>query len=73
MTVGVVSVKKIRKAMNRVIEIDPNYQGASAYDGLGQLEMRTRGLTGGSAEKAVEYFEKGFGRWTRKILTFACI
>ena len=57
-TVGVVSVKKIKKAMNRVIEIDPSYQGASAYDGLGQLEMGTRGLAGGSAEKAVEYLEK---------------
>jgi len=57
-TVGVVSVKKIRAAMNKVIEIDPNYQGASAYDGLGQLELGTRGLAGGSAEKAVEYLEK---------------
>ncbi|NNE99556.1 MAG: tetratricopeptide repeat protein [Pyrinomonadaceae bacterium] len=57
-TVGVVSIKKIRQAMKKVIEIDPNYQGASAYDGLGQLELGSRGLGGGSAEKAVEYLEK---------------
>lgn len=56
--VGVVSVDKIREAMNKVIEIDPEYQGASAYDGLGQLEMGTRGLAGGSVVKAIEYFEK---------------
>lgn len=57
-TVGIVSIKKIRAAMEKVIEIDANYQAASAYDGLGQLEMGTRGLSGGSAEKAVEYLEK---------------
>ncbi len=57
-TVGVPSIGKIREAMNRVIEIDPNYQGASAYDGLGQLEMGTLGLAGGDIEKAIEYFEK---------------
>lgn len=57
-TVGVASIGKIREAMNRVIEIEPNYQGASAYDGLGQLEMGTLGLAGGDVEKAIEYFEK---------------
>lgn len=57
-TVGVASIPKIREAMERVIKIDPGYQGASAYDGLGQLEMGTRGMAGGSIEKAVEYFEK---------------
>lgn len=58
-TVGAVSVDEIREAINKVIEIEPSYQGASAYDALGQLEMGTRGFAGGSAEKAVEYYEKG--------------
>ena len=58
MTIGMTSIDDIRDAMNKVIEIDPKYQGASAYDGLGQLEMGTRSFGGGSAEKAVEYYEK---------------
>jgi tetratricopeptide (TPR) repeat protein len=41
-----------------VIEIQPNYEMASAYDVLGQLELGTR-LLGGKPEKAVEYLEKG--------------
>ncbi len=60
LTKGLSSLDDIRAAMNKVIEIDPNYQSASAFDALGQLELETR-LTGGSAEKAVEYLEKGFG------------
>lgn len=59
-TVGLKSVDDIRDAMNKVIEIQPDYQGASAYDALGQLELKTR-LTGGKAEKAVELLEKGLG------------
>lgn len=58
-TVGVKSVDDIREAMNASIAIDPNYQNASAYDGLGQLEMATRTLKGGTTEKAIEYYEKG--------------
>ena len=57
-TVGIKSVDDIREAMNKVIELDPGYQNASAYDVLAQVEMATR-LTGGSADKAVEYLEKG--------------
>ncbi len=57
-TVGVVSIKKIKAAMKKVIEIDPGYEGASAYDALGQVELSTRGLAGGSPEKALEHFEK---------------
>jgi tetratricopeptide (TPR) repeat protein len=58
-TVGLKSVDDIRETMNAVIAIQPDYQGASAYDALGQLEMKTRQFKGGKAEKAVEYFEKG--------------
>jgi predicted Zn-dependent protease len=43
--------------MQKVVEIQPDYQGATAFDALAQLELATR-LTGGSAEKAVEYLEK---------------
>jgi len=58
LAVGVRSVDEIRDAMNKVIEIQPNYEMASAYDVLGQLELGTR-LLGGKPEKAVEYLEKG--------------
>ena len=58
LTVGIKSVGEIRAALNRVIEIEPDYQGASAYDALGQLELETETL-GGKPEKAVEYLEKG--------------
>ena len=57
-TVGYSSVDNIRDAMNKVIEIQPGYQGASAYDILGGIELNTR-LFGGKASKAVEYLEKG--------------
>ena len=58
LTVGVTSVNAIRDAMQKVIELQPDYEMASAYDVLGQLELGTR-MIGGSAEKAVELFEKG--------------
>jgi tetratricopeptide (TPR) repeat protein len=57
-TIGLKSVDDIRQSMNKVLEIQPDYQGASAYDALGQVELMTR-LKGGDAQKAVEYFEKG--------------
>ena len=58
-TVGIKSVDDIKEAMNKVIEIDPAYQNASAYDGLAQVELSTTGFgMGGKAEKAVEYLEK---------------
>jgi Tfp pilus assembly protein PilF len=46
--------------MNKVIELDPGFQGASAYDVLAQIELRSR-LTGGKPENAVEYLEKAIG------------
>lgn len=63
LTKGLSSVDDIRAAMNKVIEIQPDFQGGSAFDALGQIELQTR-LTGGKAEKAVEYLEKGleFGK-----------
>lgn len=58
-TVGVKSVDDIKQAMNKVIEIDPKYQNASAYDALAQIELSTAGLMGGNPGKAVEYLEQG--------------
>jgi tetratricopeptide (TPR) repeat protein len=58
-TVGIKSVDDIRAAMLASIAIEPGYQGGSAYDGLGQLEMATRTLKGGTIAKAIEYYEKG--------------
>src|SRR5688500_8883842 len=57
-TVGLRSVGDIKESMHKVIELDPGYQGASAYDALGQVELATR-LKGGDAHRAVEYLEKG--------------
>jgi tetratricopeptide (TPR) repeat protein len=57
-TVGIKSVDDIRAAMNKVIEIQPDYQAASAYDALAQVELQAGLLGGGKPEKAVEYLEK---------------
>jgi len=56
-TVGLQSVGEIKEAMNKVIEIQPDYQAGSAYDALAQVELATR-LKGGDAQKAVELLEK---------------
>ena len=58
LTAGIKSVGEIRAALTKVIEIEPSYEDASAYDALGQIELETR-LIGGSPAKAVEYLEKG--------------
>ncbi len=57
-TVGVTAIDEIKAAMNKVIEIQPDYESASAYDALAQVELTTAGLMGGKPEKAVEYLEK---------------
>lgn len=56
-TEGLMSIDDIRGKMYKVIEIQPDYEGASAYDVLAQVELRTR-IMGGSAEKAAEFLEK---------------
>ncbi|MEO5860716.1 MAG: TRAP transporter TatT component family protein [Pyrinomonadaceae bacterium] len=58
-TVGIKSVDDIREAINTSISIEPAYQNGSGFDALGQLEMATRTLKGGTIEKAIEYYEKG--------------
>jgi tetratricopeptide (TPR) repeat protein len=57
-TVGLGAVGDIRTAMEKVIQIDPAYQNASAYDALGQIEYGTR-LTSGDLNIAVEQYRKG--------------
>jgi tetratricopeptide (TPR) repeat protein len=57
-TVGYKAIDEIRAAMNKVIEIDPKYESASAYVGLAQVELKAGLLGGGKPEKAVEYLEK---------------
>lgn len=57
-TIGLRSVDDIQEAMTKVIELQPDYQGASAYDALAQVELATR-IKGGDAQKAVDYLEKG--------------
>ncbi len=58
MTVGLKRIDEIRDAMKKVIELQPDYQGASAFDGLARIELET-GIIGGKTEKAIEYLEKG--------------
>ena len=58
-TVGIKAIDEIREAMNKVIEIEPGYQGASAFDALAQIELKAGLLGGGKPEKAIEYLEKG--------------
>ncbi len=57
-TKGLAAIGKIREAMTKVIEIDPTYQGATAYDALATIELKTTSF-GGNPEKAVEYLQKG--------------
>ncbi len=57
LTTGIKSTDEIRQLMNKVIEIQPDYQKASAFDALAQLELATR-LIGGNPQKAIEYLEK---------------
>lgn len=58
LTKGLGNLDKIREAMGKVIEIDPKYQGATAFDALATIELKTASF-GGKPEKAVVYLEKG--------------
>lgn len=50
------SVGEIRENMKKVIELDPKYQNANAYDALAQIELESR-MMGGKPEKALEYLQ----------------
>ena len=49
----------IRGEMERVIEIDPNYEVGSGYMVLGRLYLEVPRILGGDKEKAIEYLERG--------------
>ena len=57
LTTGLKSMDDIRSKMNKVIELKPDYELASAYDVLAQLELGSQ-MLGGKPETAVEYLEK---------------
>lgn len=54
---GLGSLKDIREAMEKVISLNPAFEGGDAYDVLAQIELQTDTF-GGSAQKAIEYLEK---------------
>ena len=49
----------IRREMERVIEIDPNYEVGSSYMVLGRLYLEAPRILGGDKEKGIEYLERG--------------
>jgi tetratricopeptide (TPR) repeat protein len=65
-TVGLKSVNDIKDAMNKVIELQPDYQDSSAYDALAQVELGSR-LYGGTPEKAIELLEKALQTEKRNV------
>jgi tetratricopeptide (TPR) repeat protein len=52
------NINDIKQNMQKVIEIDPAYEGAAAYLVLAKIELETRGMLGGDAAKAANYLEK---------------
>jgi len=53
------SVQDIRGEMEAVIKLDENYQGASAYLGLGRLYLQAPKVLGGDTGKAIDSLQKG--------------
>lgn len=67
---GLGSIGSIRESMEKVISLNPGYEGASAYDGLAQIELQTL-MIGGSANKAVELMERQ-SRSKKEIRIYIC-
>ena len=67
---GAANLAEIRQNMQKVIEIQPDYEGAMAYVALAQIELETRGMMGGSAEKAVGYLEQALKLDKRNSFTY---
>lgn len=59
MLAALAEFQDIRREMERVIEIDPNYEVGSSYMVLGQLYLEAPRILGGDKEKAIEYLERG--------------
>jgi tetratricopeptide (TPR) repeat protein len=51
------SLAEIRSSMEKVIALQPDYEGGTAFDVLAQIELQTN-IIGGNANKAIEHLEK---------------
>jgi len=51
-------VKPIKRDMNKVIELDKNYEGGGADRVLGRVYFKLPGLAGGSKKKSLEHLER---------------
>ncbi len=67
---GAANLGEIRQNMQKVIEIQPDYEGAMAYVVLAQTELETRGMMGGSAEKAANLLEQALKLNKRNSFTY---
>ena len=56
---GLAGVEDIKREMQTVIKLDPGYESASAYMGLGQVYLQAPKLLGGDVQKSIDYLEKG--------------
>ena len=55
---GLAAVDEIRREMARVIQLDEDFEGGSAYMALGQVDLEAPRLAGGDPKRAVETLEK---------------
>lgn len=55
---GATNISEVRENMRKVIEIEPGYYRATAFVALAEIELKTRGMLGGDAQKAVELLEQ---------------
>lgn len=53
-TKGLTAAKKARELMDKVIALQPDYQGGTAYAALATIELKTS-MFGGDPQKALEY------------------
>jgi tetratricopeptide (TPR) repeat protein len=54
-----VNVKKVRVEMETVLGIDPNYEDASAYMALGEIDRQLPKIFGGSLKRSLDSLETG--------------
>ena len=56
---GLTDIEDIKREMEAVLKIDEQYEGGSAYLGLGQVYLKAPKIFGGDVAKAIGYLEKG--------------
>ncbi len=56
---GLSEIEDIKREMEAVLKLDPNYEGGSAYMALGQMYMKAPRMLGGDLPKAIDLLEKG--------------